>query len=79
VGNLEEDAGPVAAVGVGAGCAPVAQVDERAHGELDDVVIALAGGRGHERDPASVVLEPRIAKIAAGLRQIGHSVNAIGG
>ena len=63
------------------GSAPVAprwpRLTRARIGELDDVVIALAGGRGHERDPASVVLEPRIAKIAAGRWRIGHPFDAM--
>ena len=42
VGNLEEDAGAVAGVGVGTGGAAMAEVDERAHRQDHDVVVGVA-------------------------------------
>ena len=56
VGDLDEDAGAVAGVGLGAGGAAVVEVAQRGQRLRHDVVAGLAGERRHERHPARVVL-----------------------
>ena len=64
VGHLDEDAGAVAGVDLGARCAAVVEVAERAEGRVDDVVALGAGDVNDEADAAGVVLEARVVETA---------------
>ncbi len=66
VRDLEQDAGAVAGVHLGAGRAAVVEVAQRGERLAHDVVARLAGESGHERDPAGVVLEPRVVQPLGG-------------
>ncbi len=57
VGDLHEDPGAVAGVGVGSVGAAVLEVAQRSDAELDDLVAALALEMRDEADSARVVLE----------------------
>ena len=56
VGHLEQDAGAVAGVGLGAGRAAVVEVAQRGECGLDDPVRRDPGQGGDERDATRVVL-----------------------
>ena len=56
VRDLDQDAGAVAGVGLGAGGAAVVEVAQGGEGLVDDVVARRATQGGHEGDAAGVVL-----------------------
>ncbi len=56
VGHLDQDAGAVTSVGVGAGGAAVFEVDEQREGVADDGGRAMALDVGDEADAAGIVL-----------------------
>ena len=62
VGDLEQDAGAVAGVDLGARRAAVVEVAERAEGVGDDRAAGHALDVADERDPAGVVLEARVVE-----------------
>ena len=62
VGHLHEDARAVAGLRVGAGSAPVSEVDEGFEALRDDVVGLPALDVGDEADAACVVLEARVVE-----------------
>ena len=57
IGELEQDSGTVAAVGLGARRAPVTEVDERLDALLDDRVSGAAGDPSDERHAAGVMFD----------------------
>ena len=68
VGHLDEDAGAVAGVDLGAGRAAMVEAAERAEGGVDDVAALRAGDVDDEADAAGIVLEARVVE-AVRLRQ----------
>ena len=62
VGDLDEDAGAVAGVDLGARGAPVVEVAERVERVVDDLAALLALDVGDERHAARVVLEARVVE-----------------
>jgi hypothetical protein len=56
VGDLQEDAGAVSGVGLGARCSAVVEVAERGQRLVDDAAGGLTVERGHEGDSTGVVL-----------------------
>src|SRR5581483_4427502 len=64
VGDLDQDAGPVAGVDLHAGGAAVLEVTERADAHLDDVVGGRALDVDDERDAAGVVFESGVVQPA---------------
>ena len=66
VGDLEQDAGAVAGVRLGARCPAVVEVAQRRQRLRHDVVAGLTGERGHEGDAAGVVLEARVVEPLGG-------------
>ena len=66
VRDLQQHAGAVAGVGLGAAGAPVVEAAEHLDGVLDDAVAAPALDVGYEADPAGVVLVPRIVQALLG-------------
>ena len=62
VGDLEQDAGTVAGVGLGAGRAAVLEVGERQQAGLDQLVRAMALHVRDERHTTGVVFETRVVQ-----------------
>ena len=76
VGDLHQDAGAVAGVGLGAGGAAVVEVAQGGEGLGHDVVAGLAGQGRDEGDAAGVVLVARVVE-PLGRRErvrVGHRV-----
>jgi hypothetical protein len=76
VGDLDEDAGAVAAVLLAAGGTPVGQVLEGADGPEDEGVGRPSLQVGDEGHPAGVVLEPGV--VEAGRGGVGDTAGAGG-
>ena len=72
VRDLQQDAGAVAGVRLGAGRAAVLEVAQRGDRLGDDVVAGLAGQGGDERDTAGVVLVESVVE-ALGRRERVHA------
>ena len=66
VGHLEEDPGSVTGVDLGSRRAAVVEVAKRSERLHDDVVAGHTAQRGHEGDPAGVVLETRVVEPLGG-------------
>ena len=66
VGDLDQDAGAVAGVGLGAGGAAVVEVAQRGERLGHDVVAGHAGQGRHEGDAAGVVLVARVVEPLGG-------------
>ena len=69
IGDLGQDAGPVAHEGVGAGGAAVLEVPQRGQGVVDDVVAGAPPHRRHESHAAGVVLV--LAAVEPGVGGLG--------
>jgi hypothetical protein len=84
VRHLQQHAGAVAGVGLGAGCAAVVQVLQDLDRLLQDLVRLAALDVDHEADAAGVVLEPRVVEAllrgqAVGLRAAGRAWSGLVG
>ena len=66
VGHLEEDAGPVTRVLLGAEGTAVLELAECADAQRHDVVAAMAPEVTHEVDTTGIVLEPRVVQALGG-------------
>jgi hypothetical protein len=73
VGRLEQDARPVAGVGLGAGGPPVVEVAQRPEAHAHDVVAAPALHVHHEGDAAGVVLEGGVVEALRPRKVLGHA------
>jgi hypothetical protein len=62
VGDLNQDAGAIAGLGIAAAGAPVGQVDQNLDTFEDDVVRPLALEIRNEANAAGIVLEARVVK-----------------
>ena len=78
IGNLDQDAGAVAGVDVGAACTAVLEIAERADRLGDDLVALAAVHVAHEVEPTRVVLVPGVVQplsrrqVAIGLVDVQH-------
>ena len=77
VGDLEQDAGAVAGVDLGAGGAAVVEVAQRGERLGHDVVAGLAGQGRHEGDAAGVVLVAGVVE-TLGRREVRAGTRASG-
>ena len=78
VGDLDEDAGAVAGVDLGAGCASMVEVAEGAERGIDDVPALRARYVNNKSDAAGIVLEAGVIQ-AAGVGQGAERYPARGG
>ena len=69
VGNLQQDAGAITSLRIGAGGSPVIEVPQGMQAVRDDFVAGDPAQRGHEGDTAGVVLECRVVEPLGRMRK----------